>query len=452
MTNAMQSLRKLGTRSPRKARRHADGRVVRTEHLENRLLFATYNALTDFSTTANPNGVWTYGESTSGTFAADAGVNGTAWAGAGTSNFSSIGKSPLASGLVLTPGQTGASADLRWTAPADGTYTLSGTFNDFAGNASDDVSVLVNGVSVVSANVGASVTGGQTDVPIAHSATLHAGNTVDFLVGPGSDGWDANDQVSLAITITSGTTNTSTLTTTVSGRLPTKTLVSGERLTPAFRQVVTLANNGATTVTGPVSINLVMGTTQTFDPNDPVVGSLSRRVNLRAGRSIRFPILIKNLPANVSGDEFLVAQVTDPTGLMSTGASAGTISVKPAFIDLTGAFGATPARARAGRRILLPVILTNAGNIQAKGNLDIDVIATGTSSTGGTTTVDLGTVTKRIVINPARRQRVLLVETAATTLAAGTYTLSGTVDPNHAFNSPTITNNTFTSTTPLIVT
>jgi hypothetical protein len=440
------------TRSPRKARRHAEGGFVRTERLENRLLFATYNALSDFSTTANPNGAWTYGESTNGTFAADAGFNGTAWAGVGTANQSSIGTSTQAPGLVLKPGQSGGSADVRWTAPADGTYSISGNFNDFTGNATDDVRMMVNnGSPVVSGSVGpASGAGGATNVPITQNAlVLKAGDTVDFVVGPGSDGWDTNDVVSLQATITTstGTTgNTSPLTTTVTGKLPSKALVAGERVTPAFNQIVTLANSGTTRVTGPVTIELLLGLTPTGEAGDPMVTSISRRVNLAAGRSMRFPVLVKSMPTGANGDYFVVTQTTDPTGLLSTGASSGTITVKPAFVDLTGVAGNTPARAKAGRRITVPVTVTNAGNTQAKGPLDIDVVATST-----TATVDLGTVTNRIVLNPGRRVRLLLVETLPTTMPAGTYTLNGTVDPNHAFNDPTITNNTFTAATPLVV-
>jgi hypothetical protein len=446
MRTAMPSSGSFGRRVRKPARLPARA-GAHTEHLENRLLFATYNALSDFSTAANPNGVWTYGESTNGTFTQDTGVSGNAWGGAGSGNFSSVGTNSQAPGLVLKPGQTGASADLRWTAPADGTYSITGNFNDFAGHASDDVRVLVNGVSVSSGTVGV---GGLTDVPVTQNALLlNSGNTVDFVVGPGSDGWDSGDAVSLQATIaasTGGTTNTSPLATTVSGRLPTKTLVAGERVTPAFYQRVTLTNNGSTTVTGPVSINLVLGNTPTGEAGDQSVASISRRVNLRAGRSIRFPVLVRSFPPGVSGDEYIVAKVTDPTSLTSTGASSTTIALRPAFVDLSGAFGATPRRVTPGRRLLLPVIVTNAGNIQAKGDLQIDVVATSSGAT-----VDLGVVTKRIVLNPARRQRYLLVETTPSNMPAGTYTLTGTVDPNHTLNDVTVTNDTFTSPIPLVI-
>jgi hypothetical protein len=453
MKNAIASLRTPGTPSQGKARRpRSRVDVVRTqftEHLENRLLFATYNALGDFSTTANPNGAWSYGELINGTFTADTSFTGGQWAGAGTTNTSSVGTNVNALGLVLKPGQAGASADLRWTAPADGTYNITGSFADFTGNASDDVRLFLNGVSLTTGTVGA---GGTSSVPITQdSISVHAGNTVDFVVGPGSDGWDTNDQVSVQATITStsdtgGTTSTSPLQATVSGKLPTKTLVSGERVTPAFYQRVTLANNGTTTVTGPVTIELVAATTQAGESGDPSIASVSRRVNLRPGRSVRFPVLVRSLPPNVTGDFYVVANVTDPTGITTTGASASTIAVRAAFVDLTGAFRSSPRTVVPGRRILLPVLVTNAGNIQAKGSLDIDVVASSSDAT-----VDLGTVTKRIVINPARRQAVLLVEVTPTSMPAGTYTLTGTVDPNHVFNDTTVTNNTFTSAIPLMI-
>ncbi|HSU68453.1 MAG TPA: hypothetical protein VLJ39_16355, partial [Tepidisphaeraceae bacterium] len=85
--------------------------------------------------------------------------------------------------------------------------------------------------------------------------------------------------------------------------------------------------------------------------------------------------------------------------------------------------------------------------VQAKGNLDVAIVATSNAST-----VSLGTITRRVVINPQRRQQLLLVETLPANLPAGTYTLTGTVDPNNVFNAPTVTNNTFVDPFPLTVT
>lgn len=418
-------------------------RKVQIEAMETRLLLSTYSAVGNFTTAVNPNAPWSYGEISSSGFALDqANVANSQYFGAGTAGSTSIIALPSgAQTLQMQPGAGGTSADLRWTAPGSGSYSVMGAFASTTGG-TESVHVDLNGTPLASAQLG---TSGVTSLPISQSSvTVHAGDTIDFIVAAGTGGYSTLDQATLTASIGSASTgtNSSPVNTSVSGKLPTKSLVSGQRVTP-FNQTVMLTNGGSTRVNGPVTINLELGDGPTGETGDSVVATISRRINLAPGKSIRFPILVRTLPANTSGTFYLVADVTDPTGLTSVGGSTGTITVAAPTIELTGAFRAVPAVARAAHNVAIPVIVSNEGNIQAKGTLTLDIVATSTAST-----VELGPVEKHILINPKGRQILLLVVAVPSDAAAGTYTLSGVVDPDDVFNSASFSGNTFASASP----
>jgi hypothetical protein len=108
----------------------------------------TYDAVKDFSSAQNSNGVWSYGtipftggQFTGGQFtplptksicgqlagwnyAGTGGVPPFIYGGAGTCGG---GMAPVGV-LDMHPSQNGDYAVVRWTSPADGTYTISGAF------------------------------------------------------------------------------------------------------------------------------------------------------------------------------------------------------------------------------------------------------------------------------------------------------------------------------------
>jgi hypothetical protein len=106
----------------------------------------TYDAVTDFSA-SNPSGAWSYGTGTVGSSfvpftqygAADAGITGlTGWStGSGSPPYAGLNTtgSTIVTGTVMLPTNVldlhpGPATDtiVRWTAPAAGTYSISGLF------------------------------------------------------------------------------------------------------------------------------------------------------------------------------------------------------------------------------------------------------------------------------------------------------------------------------------
>ncbi len=197
------------------------------EPLERRaLLSTTYDAVADFSSTSNPNGVWSYGTRAtiaspfvafpeSGGFDIGDAVQG--WHDAGTSSPPYVGINTTAapvSGLTVTvptgvldmhPGSDGTYSDVEFTANFAGPVTVTAVFSGIdVGGTTTDVHVLHNGAAIADGDVN-----GYGDVstvaPGPLAVTVAVGDTIDFVVGFGTNGSYNSDSTSLAANITTGT-------------------------------------------------------------------------------------------------------------------------------------------------------------------------------------------------------------------------------------------------------
>ena len=188
---------------------------------------AVYNPATafeaGFAADMNPNGVWSYGYSLGFTSSITLFTN-TVQGGFDSSNEQlwltqsiNVGDSPsvvynngpafndgnvaaAANQILLVAGIQGQYADLIFTAPGAGTYSLVGSFTGDQVNIGDFVGIVSNGSVVFNSTV---TSEGQI-VAFTDNLTLAAGNTVAFSVGP--DGGLQN--VGLNLTISTGVTAT----------------------------------------------------------------------------------------------------------------------------------------------------------------------------------------------------------------------------------------------------
>ena len=193
------------------------------ELLEGRtLLSTTYSAAGDFSLTANPSGVWSYGERATETSSFSLynynGVSGLGdpiqgWSdgegvlplavintGSTTFNGSTYNIPP---GVIeMHPGSDGTYSDVRFTAPASGPLSVNFNFIgiDVEGTTTD-VHVLQNGTPIADGNINGYQDAFGKTVEVANVA---AGDTFDFIVGFGSNDSYISDSTSLTATITPG--------------------------------------------------------------------------------------------------------------------------------------------------------------------------------------------------------------------------------------------------------
>jgi hypothetical protein len=173
-----------------------------------------YDAAADFSIAVNPNGAWSYGYSATvgGTFnpftnsftSLFGNANFHGWSppvlhpfvalnGAGTTEQGSGLRLP-AGGLGLHPGSDVDNnyAVVRWTAPTSGLYNISAAFVDrdasdiLLPGATTDVHVLLNNISLYDALINKDGWG-LGPMPFNGTLSLAMGDTLDFLVGRGSN-------------------------------------------------------------------------------------------------------------------------------------------------------------------------------------------------------------------------------------------------------------------------
>ena len=179
---------------------------------------SAFDAAADFSTNSNPNGVWSYGWSSTlgGTFNTYTNVDVTppgferrysglsfdGWPGVernstGSNVFDASTLNDLQAGqLALVPGAGGQDSIVRWTAPAAGTFSIATSFIETEQDANSvDVHVLTNNVSIFNAIM----SGFGNPTSFAAVVTVQLGETIDFVVGP--NGFQPDDTTGLSATV-----------------------------------------------------------------------------------------------------------------------------------------------------------------------------------------------------------------------------------------------------------
>ncbi|MFO1484532.1 MAG: LamG-like jellyroll fold domain-containing protein [Verrucomicrobiaceae bacterium] len=194
----------------------------------------TGSAVADFDPNANnPSQTWQYGHTeTNGTGftpypAKVAGVPGNGlmagWGGYfdggvifnptfQTQSYNGSGTNQPADELGMFPTSNGAKSVVRWTAPASGSYQVSGLFEgieQYGGGTTSDASIVKNGDTAhplhfdSSDNSGINyVNGYQTQKTFSFYVSVNAGDTLDFRVGWGSNNNYGYDGTGFKATIT----------------------------------------------------------------------------------------------------------------------------------------------------------------------------------------------------------------------------------------------------------
>jgi hypothetical protein len=183
---------------------------------------SAYSAAGDFSTAANPNGVWSYGSSTTlgsafipSTISTNTymGFALEGWLGNSDSSLTpyvlynsttnNVNNNPTTvyqpGQLAEHPGAQGQYEVVRWTAPFSGTFGITATFSGLSSlGDSADVHILLDGSSIFNSTV----IGSPSPTSYSGLQNIIAGDTIDFAVGFGTNGNNANDTTALSATIT----------------------------------------------------------------------------------------------------------------------------------------------------------------------------------------------------------------------------------------------------------
>jgi subtilase family serine protease len=153
------------------------------------------------------------------------------------------------------------------------------------------------------------------------------------------------------------------------------------------------------------------------------------------------------LPTSLAaGPYYLIAVITDVNGNAQMAASASTVAVAPAFIDLSGALAPVPSVLKLGKKTSATVTVTNNGNVPAAGTFQVAFLARPTGTTGAVD-VPMATVATRINLASHGSKRLRFSLVVPVTLTAGIdYTLVAMLDPNNLFRDSNPGNNTLVGT------
>ena len=205
----------------------------------------------------------------------------------------------------------------------------------------------------------------------------------------------------------------------VAGSLP-KSVIAGQKA--AVRQTLTLAGAGGAAFGGPVTTQYFLDTGTNLDADAVALTSATTGTDtIKAGKHVTSTLRLTSLPATVpAGTYHVIAKVTDASGDASVAASAGTVTVAPPTVSLSGKVAAVaPSAATPGKTLSFTLVLSNAGNVNSTGPATYAVYL---SADGKTETVAATLKSKPSSSPTVRAGRSLSVRLTVTVPAVATAT------------------------------
>lgn len=199
--------------------------------------------------------------------------------------------------------------------------------------------------------------------------------------------------------------------------------------------VVQLSNQGSVPFNGTVPISLRLSRDNTLSSEDLMMTTVSSRVALKPGQTRAVTVRYAYpLGEAANGTFFVLANanetrsVTEGSFVNNTSASAVTVIVAPAFVDLGAEFvSASATSVNRGKRVTFSIRLNNSGNINATGSIILQLLASTDGTASGDDLILIGARTTRVSLKPG--QRVLrFTATIPKTAPTGNYGLILKID------------------------
>jgi hypothetical protein len=214
-------------------------------------------------------------------------------------------------------------------------------------------------------------------------------------------------------------------------------LVSGGKVKAVV--VVNETNSSSNISSGFITTNIFA----TTDGAQTLLGTLHRKVTLKAGKSTSVSIPITSIPAGLSGSYTIQAQSVDTAGNLQnvTGAS---VKIAAPFISLTEAVTklTLPSSVLADSAIKATAVVkvTNAGNVNSAGITTVRLYASTDGTAAGGTLI--GSLTRSLTIKPGLSTMVTVPITQIPAGLSGTYSIVAEVTDPNAVRTEVNTGNT----------
>jgi uncharacterized repeat protein (TIGR03803 family) len=228
-----------------------------------------------------------------------------------------------------------------------------------------------------------------------------------------------------------GSTGTSPLSPTVAkSSLPPSVIAGG---TAHGVAVVDLTNTGSTAESGKVTVDIYASNDGVIDDSSVLIGSISRKLNVKDGKTAKVTVPIKSLPASLDGNYSLLAKVIDSAGDAATSTTGPQLTAAAPFIAFSDTLISTnlgPSDVSGQKtHSFVKLKITNNGNIVSAGESSIAILASpDTSAADGTL---IRSMTKAVKLKPGASRVVKVPLLSLPAVADGNYFLVAQVtDPN----------------------
>lgn len=208
---------------------------------------------------------------------------------------------------------------------------------------------------------------------------------------------------------------------------------------------VTVTNNSDTaTASGAALVKLFASGGQHLEAGDteitPTISLGKLKLKPHASKTVNAKF---TFPATLPDGDFYILASVDPTNVIgesdetnNLAVSASTVHITAPFVDLSGTL-AGGGSIKAGKPVVVPVVIKNTGNVTAKGTIAVDFYAsTDATFDAATDTLLKGQVPVKINIKPAKSQTVRVRFTPTTTPAAGKYSLVAVLNSTQSLAEP----------------
>lgn len=239
----------------------------------------------------------------------------------------------------------------------------------------------------------------------AHSVTLANGATVSDVNFEDTTANDSTATANLSGTFTSSFPNA---------------VLAGAKGTAKVK----ITNSGTGKMRQNIAITLVATTDGTLENTVATIGTTTFFLHVKAGKS-QTARLKFNYPSGLAAGTYQIVAVVDSgnavagTNKLSNFVVSPALTIAPAFVDLTGTFKTVPSKATVGKSTSVSILVDNAGNSIAKGNISVALYESSTPSLAGATL--LGTFSNKAVsINGNGHDRITLTGKLPSTATAGT--------------------------------
>jgi len=226
---------------------------------------------------------------------------------------------------------------------------------------------------------------------------------------------------------------------------------------------VRVTNVGDATAIGNMTVTLYASAGSTPDGSQvALTGPVTRRVNLKMGKSINIPFRATAPASLATGNYYVLADIVPSSAIGDVDVSdkfaptPSTITITQPFVDLEGslstkAAGTFTVGSRPPKLISATVSVLNAGNVPARGLMQIDLYASSGQTISSTDTLLASKSFGRVAIVNGKSQRFVITVVPGKTVPSGTFYLVGRINPSDAIAESNTNNNIAPSSGTIVV-